>query len=292
MIWNLGSINADNFYHLPHLPAPGETIAATRFHQGLGGKGANMSVAAARAGARVAHIGAVGPEGHWAVNRLLEYGVDTPHIAVSETPTGHANICVDTAGENSIVLFPGSNHAVTDQMIGAALAEASPGDVLIMQNETSGQHFAAQTARRLDLRVFYAAAPFSAAAVKSVLHEIDLLVLNAVEAEQLQAATGQTLEALPVDDIVVTLGSEGCKWVSNKGNTTFEFAAYKVEPRDTTGAGDTFTGYLAAGLDRGMPMTDAIDLAMRAGALMVTREGTADVIPDLKDIQDQDFRRT
>lgn len=291
MIWNLGSINADNFYHLPHLPKPGETLAATRFEQGLGGKGANMSVAAARAAARISHIGAVGPDGRWAIERLMEYGVDTNHIAILGAPTGHANITIDAAGENSIVLLAGANHAITDAMTGAALAEASPGDTLLMQNETNGQVFAAKTAKTLGLRVAYAAAPFSAEAVEAILGNIDLLVLNAVEATQLREATGRDLDDLPVADVVVTLGAEGCHWVSVKGKTAQDFAAYAVTPVDTTGAGDTFTGYLVAGLDRGLEMEAAIDLALRAGALMVTRHGTADVIPDLKDIQDHDFRR-
>lgn len=289
MIWNLGSINADNFYRVPHLPEPGETLAATGFDRGLGGKGANMSVAAARAAARVMHIGAVGADGAWAKDRLLEYGVDTQHISVVALPTGHANICVDPAGENSIVLYPGANHAITEQMIGAALAEASPGDFLLMQNETLGQQFAAETAQTLGLRVAYAAAPFDAEAVAGLAHMADLLILNEVEAAQLLAATGQELSDLPVDDVVVTLGGDGCKWVSNKGNITQTYAAYPADPVDTTGAGDTFTGYLLAGLDRGMDMADAIDLAMRAGALMVARHGTADVIPDLKEILDHDF---
>lgn len=289
MIWNLGSINADNFYHLSHLPAPGETLAATEFTQGLGGKGANMSVAAARAAARVMHIGAVGVDGTWALERLLEYGVDTPHITVVDVPTGHANISVDANGENSIVLFGGANQVITDQMTGAALTEASPGDTLLMQNETNGQLYAAQTAKTLGLKVAYAAAPFDANAVSAVLEYVDLLVLNAVEADQLRFATGQDLGDLPVADIVVTLGADGCKWVSNTAKTDQKYPAYSVDPVDTTGAGDTFTGYLVAALDRGMGMEDAIDLASQAGALMVTRHGTADAIPDLKEIQDHDF---
>ncbi|NNK15765.1 MAG: ribokinase [Sulfitobacter sp.] len=289
MIWNLGSINVDNFYHLSHLPAPGETIAADRFHQGLGGKGANMSVAAARAAARAAHIGAVGPEGKWAVDRLLEYGVDTRHIAQVTTATGHANINVDAAGENNIVIFRGANHEITEQMIGAALSEASPGDFLLMQNETCGQIYAAETGKTLGLRFAYAAAPFSADSVQAVMDHIDLLVLNAVEAAQLEAAIGDRIEDLPIADIVITLGADGCKWVSNKGQSSQQYKAYAADVVDTTGAGDTFTGYLIAALDRGAGMPDAIDLAMRAGALMVSREGTADVIPDLKEIEDHDF---
>ncbi len=289
MIWNLGSINADNFYHVPHLPGPGETLAATEFYQGLGGKGANMSVAAARAAAHVGHIGAVGSDGKWAVDRLLEYGVDTQHISTIETATGHANISVDPMGENNIVLFSGANYLVSDQMIGAALTEASPGDILLMQNETLGQGFAARTAKTLGLKVAYAAAPFRADAIVEIMDQIDLLVLNEVEAAQFFEATKIELCDLPIADIVVTLGRDGCKWVSNKAKSSQSYLAYKVDPVDTTGAGDTFTGYLIAGLDRGMDMPAAIDLASQAGALMVTRRGTADVIPDLKDIQDHNF---
>lgn len=286
MIWNLGSINADNFYRVPHLPAPGETLAATAFHQGLGGKGANMSVAAARAGARVQHIGAIGPDGGWTRNRLLEYGVEVGHIARIDVPTGHANISVDPAGENVIVLLPGANQALTQEMIGAALSSASAGDVLLMQNETNLQKLAAEMARTLGLRVTYAAAPFSAEAVAEVMSLIDLLVLNEVEAAQLTSATGQDLTDLPVPEIIVTLGAQGCRRVGKQERT---YPAYPAQPVDTTGAGDTFTGYLVAGLDRGLGMDEAIDLALRAAALMVMREGTADVIPDLLEIQNHDF---
>lgn len=285
MIWNLGSINIDNFYEVPHLPAPGETLAARSFGFGLGGKGANMSVAAARGAARVSHIGAVGSDGKWTRERLMEYGVDTPHIAEVQTPTGHANIVIDAKAENNIVLFQGANVKLTEAIIGQALTEASPGDYLLMQNETNGQEYAAATAQSLGLRVAYAAAPFEADAIARLLGRIDLLVLNEVEAAQLEQATGKTAEALGVSDVVITLGEKGCKWVSINGVRHFD--AYPAEAVDTTGAGDTFTGYLIAGLDRGMQMPDAIDLALKAGSLMVMRRGTADVIPDLKEIQDQ-----
>lgn len=284
-IYNLGSINVDNVYRVPHLVAPGETLAATAFSQGLGGKGANMSVAAARGAAHVLHIGAVGPDGIWASDRLLEYGVDTRHIARVTEPTGHANICVDDTGENEIILFAGANRAITQDMIGAALAEASPGDSFITQNETSGQPFAVEMARKLGLRVVYAAAPFDVEAVNAVMEHLDLLVLNAVEAEQLSAQTGSDIGSLPVSDTIVTMGSKGSKWIS-RGTAPHVFPALDVTPVDTTGAGDTFTGYLIAGIDRGMPMAQAINLATQAAALMVTRVGTADVIPDLKELQD------
>ena len=286
-IYNLGSINADNVYRVPHLVGPGETLAAYAFSQGLGGKGANMSVAAARAAARVVHIGAVGADGRWASDRLMEYGVDTRHINQVAETTGHANICVDASGENSIVLYPGANRSVPRKSIAAALSEASPGDSFVTQNETNDQEFGASTAKDLGLRVIYAAAPFDAEAVRKVMPYLDLLVLNEVEASQLVQETGTNLQDLPVSDVVVTRGGAGCNWISKAAVQPQHFPALDVVPVDTTGAGDTFTGYLVAGLDRRMPMAQAIDLATRAAALMVTRIGTADVIPDLKEIQDQ-----
>lgn len=285
-IWNLGSINADMVYALPHLPVAGETLAASGLGQFLGGKGANMSVAAARAGSHVCHIGAVGPDGRWAVDRLLEYGVDTRHIAQIDSPTGHAIIAVDQSGENQIILFPGANHAISPDQIGQALSAASAGDILVMQNETNLQVDAARMGRDLGLRVAYAAAPFDAAAVAAVLPHLDLLFLNAVEARQLQEATGKPPEALGVEDVIVTLGAEGARHFHGTTGAVQDIPALPVTPVDTTGAGDTFTGYVLSGLDRGMPMAQAMAQASRAAALMVTRHGTADVIPDLKEVQD------
>ncbi|MDO6727080.1 ribokinase [Cognatishimia sp. 1_MG-2023] len=285
-IYNLGSINADYVYQVPHLPGPGETLAANQMHRGLGGKGANMSVAASRAAALVSHIGAVGTDGSWARQRLLEYGVDTRHIAVlDKVPTGHAVINVDQSGENAIVLLPGANYEITENAIGKALSESARGDTLLIQNETNNQRYAAQMGKDLAMYVAYAAAPFEAQAVADVMPLLDFLILNEVEAQQLEAATGQSPEQLPVADIIITLGAKGCRWINTVKRTVQDFPAFDVEVVDTTGAGDTFTGYVLAARDRGLPMEQAIKLAMRAGALMVTRAGAADAIPDLKEVQ-------
>ncbi|MFY0616042.1 ribokinase [Shimia sp.] len=287
-IYNLGSINADYFYQVPHLPGPGETLAATDVTRGLGGKGANMSVAAARAGAHAVHVGAVGADGAWAIQRLMEFGVDTRHVAtLADTPMGQAVITVDAAGENSIVLLNGANHQIPQNIISAALSEASPGDTLLMQNETLNQVESANIAKKLGLYVAYAAAPFEAEAAKKVLPFLDFLILNEIEAAQLEEATKTKPEALGVTDVIITLGADGARWLHN--GSARDFPAMPVTPVDTTGAGDTFTGYVLAARDRGLPMQQCIALAMRAGALMVTRQGTADVIPDLKDVDEARF---
>lgn len=283
-IWNLGSINADMVYSVPRLPGPGETLASTGLRYFLGGKGANMSVAAARGGARVHHVGSVGHDGKWAVDRLVEYGVDTTHIASVPDPTGHAIIAVDPKGENNIILYPGANHAISPDALGLALSSAQAGDVLLMQNETTLQEDAARMGRALGLRVCYAAAPFDAGAVRALLPWLDFLILNEVEAAQLEAATGKRPEDLPVSHVIVTLGARGARHVDTTGGKSTDYPAMPVDPVDTTGAGDTFAGYVLAALDRGLPMPQAIGLASRAAALMVTRQGTADVIPDLKEV--------
>lgn len=284
-IFNLGSINADLVYRVPHLPGAGETLAARSFSRGLGGKGANMSVAAARAGARCLHIGAVGADGGWAVERLMEYGVDTRPVATVDEVTGNAVIAVDDAGENNIIILPGANHALTEDHIARALTEATEADSFLFQNETNALRIGAERASARGMRVAHAAAPFDAASVQQVLPLLDLLFLNEVEAAQLAEATGTEAASLPLRDIIVTLGSKGCRWHNTDSGETRSFPAFKVSPVDTTGAGDTFTGYVMAGLDRGMPMEQAIRLASKAGALMVTRMGAADVIPDLKEVQ-------
>ena len=282
-IYNLGSINVDLFYQVPHLPTAGETLAATDVSEGLGGKGANMSVAGARAAARVCHIGAVGADRKWPKQRLLEYGVDTRHIIEVDDLTGTAIIAVDPKGENLILLNQGANILIPEQLISSALADAQTGDICLMQNETNSQAHAAKTARAMGLRVCYAAAPFEVSAIQKVLDCLDLLILNEVEAQQLVAGLGSDLADLPVSEIIVTLGSKGCK--RHYSGRVQSFDAVPVKAIDTTGAGDTFTGFLIAGLDRGMPMEQAIGQASIAGALMVTRHGTADVIPDLLEVQ-------
>ncbi|MCX8507892.1 MAG: PfkB family carbohydrate kinase [Rhodobacteraceae bacterium] len=285
MIYNLGSINIDHFYRLDHLPAAGETLAAESYHMGLGGKGANQSAAAAKAGARVAHIGAVGPEGHWTVERLAGWGVDVTHIARLDTASGHAIINVDATGENTIILSPGANWALGWDRVEGALAGATPSDMLILQNETAHQAAAAALAHARGMRVFYSAAPFDEDAVRAVLPYLTTLALNVVEADQLCAALGQPLDRLDVPELLVTRGAEGAEWRARSGARAFA-PALKVRAVDTSGAGDTFAGYFAAGRDRGLAPQQALDWAAAAAALKVTRSGTADAIPTATEVAD------
>jgi ribokinase len=121
-IYNLGSFNIDRVYRVPHIVRAGETLAASSLSEFAGGKGVNQSVALARAGASVVHIGKIGSDGLWLRERIAAEGVETPAIMLSDSPTGQAIIQVDDRGENSIVLLAGANARVTDDDIDRALA--------------------------------------------------------------------------------------------------------------------------------------------------------------------------
>ena len=278
-VFNLGSINIDHVYRVPHLPAPGETLSARAYAQGLGGKGANQSVAAARAGAHAVHIGAIGPNSDWVLAELRGYGVDLAGVSVLAEPTGHAIINVDPGAENAIVIYPGANRAVTGAMVDSALAQAKSGDTLLIQNETSAQAEGAAIAAAKGLRVIYSAAPFDIAAVKAALPHTSLLVMNEIEAEQTRAALG----ALPPLDCIITKGAQGAEWLSAIAEPLF-MPAFRVTPVDTTGAGDTFIGTLAAGLDLGLDRATAMRRASAASALQVTRPGAAQAIPRAEEV--------
>ena len=278
-VYNLGSINADHIYTVPHLPKPGETLSADDFNIGLGGKGTNQSVAAARAGSDVIHIGTIGADGQWAKDRVSEYGVDTQFINTVDVPTGHAIINVDRAGENAIVIFSGANLMQDPHQIKEALGSAKAGDILLLQNETSHQVEAAKIAADKAMVVIYSAAPFSVEAVKAVLCYTTILVMNQIEAEQLCAGLETELAELPVKDILVTKGANGVDWISTQTGETQHVESISVSAVDTTAAGDTFAGYFAAGLDQGMDVKAAMQLGAVSAGLKVTRKGTADAIP-------------
>lgn len=276
-IWNLGSINIDHVYRLESLPKPGETLASRGYAQGLGGKGANQSVAAARAGAVTHHLGAMGTSDDWVRDRLAQAGVDMGHVArLADQATGHAIILLDADAENAIVIHPGANRAIDEDALTQALSALTPADTLLIQNETNGQVAAARAAQAQGARVIYSAAPFDLDAVRAVLPHVSILAMNAGEAEQLFASVPGDL---PVQGLLITRGAEGAEYRDLTTGQVHEQPSFRVTPVDTTGAGDTFAGYFAAALDGGADIPAALRLASAAAAVKVTRAGAGDAIP-------------
>lgn len=279
-ILNFGSINVDLVYTLARMPQPGETLSARAFQKFLGGKGVNQSVAIAASGGDVRHIGAVGPDGDWALARIAALGVATDHIARVERATGHAIIFVDQQAENMIVIEGGANQALSLEQIDAALATAVPGDWVLLQNETNLTIEIVQKAKAAGLKVAYSPAPFDAEKALAVLDLVDLLAVNQYEAGELRAARRALGQTEPVDaTLLVTLGSEGAELVSGEGRSLRQ-AAFKVTPVDTTGAGDTFLGAFLAHYTQNPDQAEtALRYAAAAAALQVQSHGAAVAIP-------------
>ncbi|MEM9318698.1 MAG: ribokinase [Pseudomonadota bacterium] len=281
MILNVGSINIDLVYRVPHLVRPGETLAAEKFTRNLGGKGANQSIAAAKAGASVMHCGAVGYDGHDYVKELADAGVSTDTIEILSEPTGHAVVAVDAEGENSIMLFAGANHAIADRLLDDAFADIGPDDWVMLQNEVQVNVEAAVRARGKGASVVYSAAPFDPDAVMDILPFITHLLLNEIENAALDHLS------VPVPDTiirVVTQGAAGATWLAQSQN--MHVAAFDVpDVLDTTGAGDCFAGNLVAALERGMSPIDAVYFAQAAAAIQITRNGAAPAMPSRAEIE-------
>ena len=278
-ILNFGSLNIDLAYQVEHIARPGETIASSAHQVFAGGKGANQSAALARAGASVFHAGQVGPDGQWVVDKLAGLGVDVQHIRVGDAPTGHAIIQVDRQGQNSIVLFAGANAQIDREAIDAALGHFGRGDLLLLQNEINDVAYILTAAAERSLTICLNPAPFGPEVCAYPLEQVDLLIVNEIEAAGLAGAS--TLAALaarcPRAQIALTLGAAGAQYRSP--TEEFHLPAPPVEAIDTTGAGDTFIGYFLQGLTADMTARAAMARAVQAAALCVTRPGAMDSIP-------------
>ena len=278
-IYNLGSVNIDRVYSLDHIVAPGETVSASALHEVPGGKGFNQSVALARAGARVHHIGAIGPDGAHLAAMLRETGADTAALASVAEPTGHAIIQVDREGRNSIVVFAAANGAITPEAVRAALADAKPGDVLLCQNETSSVAEAMREAKARGMRIVFNPSPFNDKIASLPLDLVDQFIVNETEEAGLAALGGVTAGAARV----VTRGADGCESFA-PGRDPVRADAFRVKAVDTTAAGDTFTGYYLASVAAGATEAEALRRASAAAAISVTRLGAAPSVPTAEEV--------
>ncbi|MFB7516094.1 ribokinase [Streptomyces sp. NPDC056144] len=286
----LGSTNMDLVAYVPRAPARGETVTGRAFRTIPGGKGANQAVAAARAGAEVAIIGAVGADDFGARLRAnLEHcAVDTDLLRTAEGPSGTAHIVVDDEGGNAIVVVPGANATVTSLSHGDE-ALIGTADSLLLQLELplSVVVEGAATARRLGVRTVLTPAPAQRLPAE-LLAATDLLVPNEHEAAALTGLTDPRAAALAllrdVPEVVVTLGAAGSLYAA-RGTEPFTVPAPRVTAVDTTAAGDTFVGALAVALGERRPVPEALAWAQAAAALSVQREGASTSMPYRTEIE-------
>ncbi|MEU6781599.1 ribokinase [Nonomuraea angiospora] len=290
MISVFGSANMDLVAYVSEAPKRGETVTGHRFRTVPGGKGANQAIAAARAGAHVAFLGAVGDDGFGSEMRatLAEAGIDVRGLREVPGPSGIAHIVVDDEGGNSIIVVPGANGTVAGAS-GEDLAAIARSDALLLQLELPMEAVvaAAQAAQVSGVPVYLTPAP-ARPLPDELLDAVTTIVPNEHEAAAITGAAGPdaALDALleRVEEVLITLGSEGALYGSRSGER-LRVPAVKVEAVDTTAAGDTFVGAFAVARSEGMSVADALGFASTAAALSVQREGASTSMPTRHEIE-------
>lgn len=280
-ILNLGSLNLDRVYQVEHFVQGQETISAQSYSENAGGKGLNQSIALARAGAKVTHLGAVGQDGRWLCDLMAENGVDVHLVETAEGASGHAVIQL-VQGQNCILVYGGANQKISTDQVKRALAECEAGDVLLLQNETSSVPEAIRMAKEKGMTVAFNASPITDGMAAYPMDQVDLFFVNEGEGMVLAGTDStdpeQVLDALRKKydaGVVLTLGGEGAYYQDR--DVRLYQPAFSVPVVDTTGAGDTFTGYFLANLHQGA--AQALRVAAAAGALAVGTRGAAPGIP-------------
>jgi ribokinase len=295
----VGSTNMDMVVKTSHIPTHGETVLGGAFFMNPGGKGANQAVAVARLGGNVLFVSKIGNDifGKQAFQLFGSEGIDTSCILSDETlPSGVALITVDAAGENSIVVAPGANANLLRADVESALSEIGAAGIILLQLEiplATVQYVAGYGASK-GIKVILNPAP-AAVLPAELLSYIDVITPNVTEASMIaglnvldmetakQAAT--RIQGLGVDNVVITMGPAGALVL--EGAVFTHIPAPKVQPVDTTAAGDVFNGALAVGLSEDKSLADAVRFACAAAAVSVTRLGAQSSIPYRKELGDR-----
>ncbi len=278
-----GSLNIDKVYSLSHLPEKGETLYCNNYEIHVGGKGLNQAVALSKSGSDVFMAGAVGKDGQFLIDCLNRANVNTGKIMHTDGYTGHAVIEVDTEGQNQMILFSGANGEITEKYCDEVLSNFEKGDLILMQYETSCVEYMIEKAREKGLTVALNPSPFSDKIKNLPFELIDYLILNETEAQGIAEETNidYALDKLKTmvknGAIVLTLGSDGA--IYSDKNTTEKVRAFKVNAVDTTGAGDTYTGYFLTSVLSGKDIKTSMLTAAAASAIVVTKTGAAETIP-------------
>jgi ribokinase len=297
----VGSVNVDLVVRAQRLPGPGETVLGDDVERHGGGKGANAAVAAARAGADVTFVGAVGKDeyGSWALAELEAEGIDTSFVAEIEgVSTGVALIVVDQQAENQIVVAAGANWRLTAQHVHEALLELlGDANCVLVGTEIAGEAVVAavEDAAKAGVACIINTAPvipelaqaatFGALLTPNRTEALELLELLGLDAEPETTDTqtrwmgiAQALSGATGAETVITLGAQGAV-VAHDAKDSSWVESRPVEALDTTGAGDTFNGVLAASLCRGDRLVDAAKTAGIAASISVTAAGARAGMP-------------
>ncbi len=283
-----GSLNIDKVYTLAALPEKGETLTSEKYEIHVGGKGLNQSLSLAYSGMNVYMAGQIGSDGIFLKEYLEKAGVNTDFIKITDGFTGHAVIEVDRDGQNQMILFPGANRKITAEYCDEILKSFSAGDLILMQYETSQVEYMIKKAHDKGLKVALNPSPYTEKLKALPYDMIDFLILNEFEGQSIsgESETDKVISKLcPMlgnGSVILTLGGDGAMY--SDGRKTVKVPAFKVNAVDTTGAGDTFTGYVLNALLGGKSAEYALTFASGASAIAVTKSGAAETIPTRDDV--------
>ncbi len=287
----IGSINMDFTAVLSKLPVVGETLLAQDFKMSGGGKGANQAMAAAIFSDNVKMIGMVGDDiaGHALIEKMQEKGVDVSCVEFCDDNTGTALINVDANGRNTIVVYPGANHKLTPDIVRKYKDVIEEADLVMMQLEIPLETVkeAADIAYTAHVPVLLNPSP-AQKLDDDLLNKITYLTPNETEllrlANALETFKGAlTLRERGVKNVIVTLGSKGCYVKTD--DMDMRVASYKVNAIDTTAAGDSFSGALAANIAKGVDLSLALKKANATGALTTTKVGAQEALPTKEEVE-------
>lgn len=295
-VLNLGSLNIDYVYDVDHFVRAGETQGSLNMDTFCGGKGLNQSIALSRSGIEVWHGGAVGFEdSKMLLDTLEQAGVKINLINRKNSKSGHAIIQKIKSGENCILLHGGANHLITKEDVAFILGNFQKGDYIILQNEISELPYIMESAHKKGMKVVFNPSPISKKIMSYPLEYVDYFILNEIEAADIcngyDLKDSELIEKLhnmfPKSKIVLTLGEKGSIYKDSEVN--YRQPIFKVKAVDTTAAGDTFTGFFIGALVSNKSVKEALELAAKASAISVTRNGASVSIPTLKDVVGHSF---
>lgn len=289
-ILNFGSLNIDIFFRVENIVKPGETISAKSIEKRPGGKGLNQSVALSKSFENVYHAGSVGDDGVFLIDYLKSENINTKYIKKSDKLTGNAIIQVDDRGENSIVLYKGANFDNDKKFIDEVLDNFDKDDILLLQNEISSMKYLIDKAYEKGMKIVLNPSPITDEIKEFDFNKIDLLLVNEIESkdiankDNIDESINYFMATYPNINLIVTLGSKGSIFVNK--NEKIKQEGIKVESVDSTGAGDTFTGFFVSYFYQGKNVRDCLKFASLASALSVTKSGASISIPSLCDVKE------
>ena len=287
----VGSAMIDLTAYAAVIPAPGQTLEGDLFTTGFGGKGANQAVIAAHCGAEVHFVGKLGRDlfGDSIAENFKKLGIDSEYVERSDTPNGVAHIWVDANGENRIIIIPGANHEIELKKAVQAIESIAGLAVVVAQCEIKQEVTLAafSAAKKRGCVTILNPAPYQPLS-EDLLAVTDWIIPNETEFKELLGQDPTSDEVLkkfrPGKNSIVTLGSEGAVLITSEGNLT-RVSAPKVNPVDTTGAGDAFVGVFAFGLASGKNPEDAMKLGVKVASMSVTRKGAQSSYPSQAEIE-------